>query len=152
MSQLLVHALVWHILFGLAGIILFTAFLLLIARREWNFKQLKFYSFLGTLAFFASWISGGYYYSTYYGKAVKPVILAGAYPWIHKVVMEAKEHIFLFLPFLALTLLLATFFSGKELQKNEKFKKAVVMIGFLVIALGLLIALAGVAISGAVVR
>jgi hypothetical protein len=39
-----------------------------------------------------------------YGSQVKPIILAGLHPWVHKVVMEAKEHIFIFLPIIAFAL------------------------------------------------
>jgi len=38
----------------------------------------------------------------FYGSTVKPFIKEGPYPWAHKVVMETKEHVFLFLPFLGL--------------------------------------------------
>ena len=50
------------------------------------------------------WIAGGYNYLTVYGSQVKPVIMAGPHPWAHEVVMEAKEHIFVFLPIIAFTL------------------------------------------------
>jgi len=50
------------------------------------------------------WIAGGYNYLTVYGSQVKPVIMAGPHPWVHEVVMKAKEHIFVFLPIIAFTL------------------------------------------------
>jgi hypothetical protein len=33
---------------------------------------------------------------------VKPLIKEGPLPWAHKIVMETKEHVFIFLPFLGL--------------------------------------------------
>lgn len=56
---------------------------------------------IGLVAFIAAWIVGGYYYVTIYGTAIKPWIKAGPTPWGHSIIMEAKEHIFLLLPFLA---------------------------------------------------
>ncbi|MBI2096914.1 MAG: hypothetical protein HYT40_02040, partial [Candidatus Sungbacteria bacterium] len=51
---------------------------------------------VGVLAFIASWLAGGYYYVVYYGTLVKPVIKSGAASWAHNIIMETKEHIFLF--------------------------------------------------------
>src|SRR4030067_285327 len=45
--------------------------------------------------FILTWIVGGYYYVTFYGPLVRPVIKAGNAPWAHAIAMEAKEHIFL---------------------------------------------------------
>lgn len=151
MSPLLANALIWHVLLGLLGIIAFVGFSLLTAKREWNTKWLRIYSLTGTLAFLISWISGGYYYSAYYGKTVKPLILAGSYPWIHKVIMETKEHIFLFLPFLAFVAFIVVT-GGKEKFKNEKLRQAITGLCLLVITLGLAITLSGIAISGAVTK
>ena len=50
---------------------------------------------------FLSWIVGGYYYVAYYGSTVKPLIKGGATPWVHYVIMETKEHVFIFIPLLA---------------------------------------------------
>lgn len=54
---------------------------------------------LGSLTL--AWIVGGNYYLTGY-QQVKPIIVEGPQPWGHLVVMEAKEHVFLFLPVLGL--------------------------------------------------
>jgi hypothetical protein len=150
MTSALLQALVWHVILGLAGIVAVSSFFLLLTRREWNFERLKLYSGLGFLAFLGSWITGGYYYTTHYGKAVKPLIVEGAYPWAHQVIMEAKEHIFLFLPFLALTLFLVTLLSEETLKINEKLRGAVIKLAVLVVALGSFFALSGLVISGSV--
>src|SRR3989344_6768256 len=60
---------------------------------------------VGVAAFIASWIAGGYYYVVHYGTLVKPVIKAGVAQWVHNIIMETKEHIFLFVIPLSLTVL-----------------------------------------------
>ena len=59
---------------------------------------------VGTGLMVLSWVSGGYYYLAHYGPHVKPAIKAGSLPWAHTVGMELKEHVFLFLPFLGLSI------------------------------------------------
>jgi hypothetical protein len=51
---------------------------------------------------------------TVYGSQVKPIILAGLHPWVHKVVMEAKEHIFIFLPIIAFALAITLSFMDSD--------------------------------------
>lgn len=59
-------------------------------------------AWLGVAALLAAWVFGGWYYVAEYGNAIKPIIKAGPLPWTHSVIMETKEHLFLFLPFLAI--------------------------------------------------
>jgi len=66
----------------------------------------RFAGFLGILGFAGSWLFGGYYYLNYYGTLVKPIILKGSAPWAHAIAMEAKEHLFLFLVPMAITVFL----------------------------------------------
>jgi len=63
---------------------------------------------IALILFLTSWASGAYYYVIHYGKNVKPIIVAGSYPWAHTFFMEAKEHVFLIIPFLALVLWLVS--------------------------------------------
>jgi hypothetical protein len=70
---------------------------------------------VGILAFIGSWIAGGYYYVVYYGTIVKPVIKSGLAPWAHNIIMETKEHIFLFIIPLSMTVFFITL-----LDKNER--------------------------------
>jgi hypothetical protein len=74
------------------------------------------------------WIVGGYNYLTAYGFQVRPVILAGSHPWAHEVVMETKEHIFVFLPIIAfaLSITLSTFDRDTFLG-DDKFRRALTM-------------------------
>jgi len=87
-----------------------------------------------------SWIAGGYYYVVFYEAKVKPLIKANQ-PWVHEIIMESKEHIFMYLPFLALLL----FFLVKG--KVEKNKTLIKIIAGSIIVLGILIGLMGVTIA-----
>ncbi len=150
MNNLLIFILVSHIFLGILGIVFLTAYLLSFFKKNVSFGFLKRMSFFAFLSFVFSWISGGYYYVTYYGKAVKPVILKGDYFWVHKVLMETKEHIFLFLPFLSLTLFVITFFAGDGLTRDKKLSFATLALCFTTVSVALLVTIFGMVISGAV--
>ena len=150
MTNTLLFFLVAHIFLGTLGIIFLIAYLLSIFKKEADFKWLKINSFLALLSFIASWITGGYYYTSYYGKSVKPVILKGEFSWVHSVLMETKEHVFLFLPFLTLTLFAVTYFTHQDLKKDKKLTLAVAGLCFTAVSIALAIMLSGIVISGAV--
>ena len=103
---------------------------------------------IGTLAFISSWIAGGYYYVVYYGSLVKPVIKAGVAPWAHNIIMEAKEHIFLFVVPMAVVVLFIAFMNDEEIDRSGIRKMAVWLSG-IVAVLGLLIGAMGFIISAA---
>jgi len=107
-----------------------------IARKAWA-------AALGIVGFLGSWIIGGYYYVVFYGPEVKPIIKAGTAPWAHAIAMEAKEHIFLFLVPLSLTLLFAVF------AKGESLRRPVAFLACLTAGIGLLIGAMGFIISAA---
>ncbi len=110
-------------------------------------KRAKIAALLGTIFLFASWFIGGYYYTTDYGTNVKPLIKEGPQPWAHGVFMEAKEHIFLFLPFLSfLTFSLIKQYEN-NLEKNKKIKKSILWLCTLIIIIGALMAFMGYLIS-----
>ena len=150
MSNTLIFYLVLHILLGTGGIIFLTAYLLSVFKKEPEFKFLKLESFLAFIAFVGSWIFGGLYYTSYYGKAVKPVILKGQFAWVHEILMETKEHVFLFLPFLSLVIFIVTFFASKDLFSDDKVRKALAACGFVAVSIALFILILGIFISGAV--
>ena|SRR3989344_4249570 len=152
MSVLLQFSLISHIFLGLLGIILFYA-VLMVLFKPIDFKRIKFLrrvSLLGLISFLSSWILGGYYYVVYYGNIVKPLIKKSAYPWAHSIFMEAKEHIFLFLPFAALVAVLIFYILGEELEQKPAIKKTVIILSSLIVVLGAIMALMGIIISGAV--
>jgi hypothetical protein len=94
------------------------------------------------------WIVGGYNYLTAYGSQVRPVILTGPRPWAHEVVMEAKEHIFVFLPIIAfaLSITLSTLYRN-TFQDDAKSRRALTMIACLALFMVLLMFLMGAIIS-----
>ena len=150
MTNTLLFFLVAHIFLGTSGIIFLTAYLLSIFKKEIDFKWLKINSFLALMSFIASWITGGYYYTSYYGKSVKPVILKGEFSWVHSILTETKEHIFLFLPFLAFTIFAVTYFAHSDIAKDKKLTLAVAGLCFTTVSAALAIMLFGIVISGAV--
>ena len=53
---------------------------------------------VGCSALLFAWLVGGFYYVEVYGLHIKPLIKASDAAWVHNIVMEVKEHVFLFLP------------------------------------------------------
>lgn len=150
MPFLFQQLLIWHVVIGLAGIMFFVLVLLELFGTNIGTRKLKILSFFGFASFIASWIMGGYYYVMYYGGAVKPVIKAGDYPWVHGIIMESKEHIFLFLPILAAVAFLI-FWLGDNLASSEpRLKRALTALVLLIIVYGVFVAVSGTVISGAV--
>ena len=95
-------------------------------------------SVLGAVAIFGEWILAGTYYTGYYGKHVKPVILKGPWPWAHSIFMEAKEHFFLFMPFLSIVLLSLVWQYGGRLNENRSARFMVYAVaGVSILILGL---------------
>lgn len=139
-----------HVVTGLLGIIAFAAVGLWLMRQILPLRSLRWASAWGVLFLILSWLSGGYYYATYYGKAVRDVIKKGPYPWAHTIFMEAKEHVFLFLPFLGLVVGVVIFTLGPRLESNPSLKKTLSVLTGILMALGIMITLAGAVISGGV--
>ena len=150
MTNTLLSFLVLHIILGTCGIIFLTTYLLSLFKKEIGVKWLKINSFLALLSFLGSWISGGYYYASYYGKSVKPIILKGGYSWMHTVLMETKEHVFLFLPFLAFAIFAITYFAHSDIARDKKLTLSVAGLCFSTVSIALAIMLFGIAVSGAV--
>ena len=111
----------------------------LINPTEQRQRRARIVAWIGLIAFLAAWIVGGYYYVTIYGTAIKPYIKVGPTPWGHTVIMEAKEHIFLLLPFLAALAVAAV--------KKQAQLKATLWLCGLIVLFGLAMAGMGVLIS-----
>lgn len=95
------------------------------------------------------WVASGFYYLSVYGGQLKPVILSGSYPWIHRVIMETKEHVFLFLPVLSITLMLMLIWLGKDktLLEDPKAKRAIFAVAALTLAMIILTFVFGILVS-----
>ncbi|MFA5947171.1 MAG: hypothetical protein WC813_04075 [Patescibacteria group bacterium] len=127
------------------------AFLWLLGKLKDNAgssKSRMITSLVGLVAFVLSWLAGGYYYVVYYGSLVKPVIKSGVAPWVHGIVMETKEHIFLFIIPLAMTVFFITLLPKGEYERSQ-LKKHAIWLTITVAALGLLIGGLGFIVSAA---
>ncbi len=106
-------------------------------------------------AFFAAainitgcWIIGGYQYLTAYPE-VKEAIKAGPYDWAHLIVLETKEHIFLFLPVIlvCLALMVHGMAARDGLPDMAAVRKPVLMVAFLGLSLIALMFIMGAIVS-----
>lgn len=148
MSQLFQNLLTLHIILGVAATTAFGYVWIQFKNPDYKISGVKILSFFGALAIFSSWAIGGYYYVYYYGSKVKPQILAGSQPWAHKLVMEAKEHIFLIMPIIAVVTLLAVFILKDKFETDPQIKKSVSALFALNAIFGGLMMIAGFIISG----
>ena len=138
-----------HLGFAIIGI---DAFLWLLGKFKDNSGSNKsriITASVGVVTFIASWLAGGYYYVIYYGALVKPMIKSGVAPWAHNIVMETKEHIFLFIVPLAMTVFFITLLDNEEMERL-KLRRFTLWLTGTVAALGLLIGAMGFIISAAV--
>ncbi len=138
----------FHLGFAIVGI---DAFLWLLGQLRDNGGSRRsrlFTAWVGVFAFILSWLAGGYYYVVYYGTLVKPIIKGGVAPWVHEIIMETKEHVFLFIVPLAMTVLFITMFDKEEVERLKLRRLASWLTGT-VAALGLLIGAMGFVISAA---
>ena len=150
MTAILPQLLIVHVIIGLIGVMSSYAVLMGLLQRKVSLGFLKGASWLAVISYIIAWFTGGYYYVVFYGKAVKPVIKAGAYPWAHTFFMETKEHLFLFLPILAIVLVVLVTLCGQAFDTHPKLKKYTALLAALTASIGIFMALAGVVISGAV--
>jgi hypothetical protein len=113
-----------------------------------SFVRARYASLLGVTALMASWIVGGSYYLGNYQSIIKPVIKDGPQPWSHLVMTEAKEHIFFFLPFLAIYIFAKLRAKPVEsLVADEQARRSIMTLSILTFALGLAMAAMGYLIS-----
>lgn len=137
-----------HLGFAIIGI---DAFLWLLGEVVANAGSARRRIFAATLGFFgyvATWLIGGYYYVKFYGPLVKPIIKVGNAPWAHAVVMEVKEHIFLFAIPLAVTIFLLAKLDAGELR-SLGLRKSFIRLIVITAGLGLSVGAMGFIISAA---
>lgn len=135
-------------MFGLLGVIALYAVWMSILKKTPSLTSLKISSLTALVSLLLSWFSGGYYYVTYYGDAVKPIIKGGDFPWAHLVFMETKEHVFLMLPFVAVVLAAAFWLQGDRALTDPKIKRSLAILAAVATVIGIFIALAGIIVSG----
>ncbi len=137
-----------HILFGGLSILsYFFLFFWILEGDKRALKKIKLLSTFAALSIFVSWLFGGYYYVTQYGQGTRAKILEGSNPWSHKIFMEAKEHIFLFLPFVSLLQVAYVYNLGEKINLSD-VRKSIAALTLLLFVSTLLIAGMGYVISG----
>ncbi|WP_370574878.1 hypothetical protein [Methanomethylovorans sp.] len=134
---------------GLALLALIWIILELLYPTDKSLARARIASYLTAFLLTAGcWIAGGYNYLKDYGSQVKPVILAGPDPWVHEIVMEMKEHIFVFLPIIAFALSLTiSRFDRDAFLADVKSRRALLVITTLALFIVLLMFIMGAVIS-----
>ena len=114
---------------------------------ETRIERAKIAAVFGLICLLAAWVAGGFYYVEVYGTQIKPVIKASDAKWVHSIIMEVKEHVFLFLPVLAaLTAALIRRYD-KDLIELRDARVTIVLLSGLIFLLGFSIAGMGVLIA-----
>jgi hypothetical protein len=142
----------WHsISGGLAALIFVWILLEMRYPTDSSLARARVSSYLAAFLITAGcWIAGGYNYLTVYGSQVKPIILAGPQPWAHEIVMETKEHVFVFLPIIAFALSITLSVLDKDTFRSDtKFRRSIAIIAYLALFMILLMFLMGAIISNA---
>ncbi len=128
-----------HAGLGELGAIAFIwAFVELLDPTPKRLKRAKIAGWIGFIAFLAAWVAGGFYYVEFYGENVKPLIKEGPSKWAHSLIMETKEHLFLFLPFLS-ALALAAMYKVQERKPLLLLTGLIVLLAFSMAGMGFLI-------------
>lgn len=149
MTPFLTAMLVGHVVSGIAGVAFSYATWMELLKKKISLPYTKSVSVSAAILYFLTWLSGGYYYVVYYGTTVKPIILAGDYPWAHKFFLEVKEHIFMFLPFMAVAVALALW-TFEDFENDEGRQRTLAAVAGAMTIIGIVITLAAVVVSGAV--
>lgn len=137
-----------HVFFGEIGILfLIWSLVELLHRSEHTLKRLKTSFVFALFSFILSWIIGGIYYINFYGPLVKPVIKSGPMPFSHSFFMETKEHLFLFLPFMAFTLFVIASNTTYQNLENKNYKNLLISFTILAIIIAISIAFMGYMVS-----
>ena len=137
-----------HLGFGIIGIDAFLWLVGILKGDGGSQKSMVITAIIGTISFVVSWIAGGYYYVVYYGTLVKPVIKSGVAPWVHNIVMETKEHIFLFIIPLPMTVLFITFLNKDEMDRLN-LRRIALLLSLAIAVIGLLVGAMGFMVSAA---
>ena len=102
---------------------------------------------VGCSALLFAWLVGGFYYVEVYGLHIKPLIKASDAAWVHSIVMEVKEHVFLFLPILAALTTAMLYKYESALIHNRDARVSIALLSGLIFLLGFSIAGMGALIS-----
>lgn len=114
---------------------------------ESRIERAKIAALIGVACLLTAWLVGGFYYVEVYGSQIKPVIKASDAKWVHSIVMEVKEHVFLFLPILATLVAALIYKYDKEIIRSKDARLSIVLLAGLIFLLGFSIAGMGAIIS-----
>lgn len=122
-----------HTFLGEIGALCFLwALVEIINRTEPGLARARFAGCLGVVFLFAALIVAAFPYVTHYGPITKPAIKAGPMPWGHDIVMESKEHIYIFVPILALCATISMFIAEREGAASSAYKHISMLCGLIV--------------------
>jgi len=138
-----------HVGFGELALLFTIVTLFILAWVSPNRKVIlaKIASLMGAVSAFVSWLVSGLYYVIYYGPQVKPVIKEGPWPWAHGIFMEGKEHVFLFLPFIAMILVFVVWKYAERWDEDRAIRFSTFAIGSIGIFILVLMAVSGYLVS-----
>src|SRR3989344_1038107 len=142
MTTTLAALLIVHVIGGVIAIGMHNVVLMHLLKKAPNYVFLSRIAWASAALFLLSWATSAYYYVTYYGTAVKPRILAGATPVAHAFFMETKEHIFLVLPFVAISIALCTTYL--RANADGRLRKSTAFLTFIALTIGITVAASGI--------
>ena len=148
MTLTLAALLITHVLSGVVGIGMHNVVLMHLLKKAPNYLFVSRVAWSAVAMFLLSWATAAYYYVTYYGSVVKPRILAGTMPAAHTFFMETKEHIFLVLPFVAISIALCTMYL--RANPDDGLRKSTALLTLVALAVGTATAAAGILVSGSI--
>ena len=137
-----------HLGFAIIGIDAFLWLLGEIVADAGSLRRRTIAASIGFVSFVLTWLLGGYYYVKFYGPLVKPIIKAGNAAWAHAIVMEAKEHVFLFAIPIAVTIYFLARLDFNELR-SLGLRRRYLHITAIAAGLGLVLGAMGFIISAA---
>lgn len=137
-----------HAVLGEIGALSFLWVLVeMIDPNEARIRRARLAAAIGLACFIASWFAGGLHYLTDYATIVKPLIQKGPAPWAHSVITETKEHVFMFLPFLAVLGWSLVNRDLSEFASNIKLKRSTLLVTGMIVLLAFAMAGMGLLIS-----
>lgn len=148
MTLIVVIALVVHVLSGVIGVGLHNTVLLHLLKKAPNYIFVSRIAWSAVWLYFLSWVTAAYYYVIYYGVAVKPRILAGEMPIAHTFFMETKEHIFLVLPFVSISIALCVTYLRQN--PDDLLRKRTALLTSVAFVVGVVVVASGILVSGSI--
>ena len=137
-----------HAIIAEIGLFMFLWVLVeLLNPTEIRIRRAKIAAVIGIVCLLTAWFAGGFYYVEVYGSSIKPVIKASEAKWVHSIIMEVKEHVFLFLPILGTLTVALLYQYGEELIRKKDAQVTIVLLAGLIFLLGFSIAGMGALIA-----